>query len=204
MPLKPKTYEEALAKKKEQDAKKYAKGIKKRTVKRETPVKRKSKPKTKLAKKRELLNLIREQYNLPTITCSRWGTAKAPTRTDLLKGMLWTVFAPWIRNRDKGKPCIACGRIAPPEETHAGHYAPVAGNDIELCFMEENVNGECEDCNTFDDFHLVPMRKNLVVKWGEKKINEIDRIAGMKRAVKWREDEFVEKILYYHKGVDKP
>jgi hypothetical protein len=85
------------------------------------------------------------------------------------------------------------------DELQGGHYVPVGGNDLELCFSEVNVNGECEGCNAFDPFHLVRMRKNLIQKYGEAKIEELDTLQSQKRAVKWEESTYVELINKYLK-----
>lgn len=167
-----------------------------------TPLARVSKNKPKKsarAKKMELKRTIIEQYSLPMLPCSRYGLGKAPTRTDILKGMLWHIFSKFIRLRDKKLPCISCGTMC--DELQAGHYAPVGGNDISLCFDEQNVNGECPTCNA--DFegggwHLVGMRKNLIAKYGLEVIETIDVRKSQKLAVKWDEQIYVDKIKYYY------
>lgn len=151
--------------------------------------------KTKRAKKMELKRNLCEQYRLPIIPCSRWGTAKAPTRTDLLRGMLWTVFSKYIRERDRDKPCISCGKYH--EAKQAGHYAPVGDSPLSLWFQENNVHGECPDCNAWSEWHLVPMRKNLVRIYGEEAVAEIDRIKESKMSVKWEESHYVDLIKKY-------
>lgn len=151
--------------------------------------------KTGVAKKREMKKKLCEQYDLPIILCSRWGTAKAPTRQDLLKGMLWHVFAKYVRERDKELPCISCGKHH--EAKQAGHYAPVGGGTLDLNFDEKNVNGECPNCNGFDPFHLVPMRKNLIAKYGEATVEDLDARKSTMLAVKWDEQDFVDRIKKY-------
>jgi len=161
-------------------------------------IKAPAKKKTQRAKKMLLKKTIIEQYGLPSILCSRWGTAKSPSRSDILKGMLWNVFARYIRQRDAGI-CITCGSYKTFEELQAGHFAPVGDSDIELCFDEKNVNGECSTCNAnFDGWHLVPMKRNLISKYGEKTVLDIERKRESKRVIKWDESVFVEKIFYYH------
>lgn len=199
MSFRPKTYEEALAKKKaaqtrakQRVATKPRKKPKKRTTAKKKPTK------TKRAKKMALKKSICEQYDLPTIPCSRWGTAKAPTRTDILRGMLWTVFSKYIRERDVQKPCITCGLPLSLGDIQAGHYAPVGGSPLSLWFAEDNVNGEHSACNAdFHGWHLVPMRKNMILRYGEERVEEIDQIASSKEPVKWDEMEYVELIKKY-------
>ncbi len=151
-----------------------------------TPRQRKMRAKAKLC----------ERYDLPNIPCNRWGINKTFTDYDLLRGMLWTVFSKYIRERDIELPCITCNEIV--EEKHAGHYLPVGGNSIELCFDETNVNGECPTCNAdFNGWHLVPMRKNMVKKYGEEHVQALDTKAGLMRTVKWENEYIVEQIEKY-------
>jgi len=190
--FKAKSYDEKIASLKE----KQAKAIK-RTPKPKKPLGAKNKPtKTARVKKMEAKKKLCEQYDLPNIPCGRWGVAKTFTRQDLLKGMLWTVFSKHIRERDKDKPCITCNQMV--EAKQAGHYLPVGGNNLNLCFFEDNVNGECPTCNAdFNGWHLVPMRKNMVKRYGDKIVDELDKQAGRMNTVKWTEEGFVEKIRLY-------
>jgi len=184
-------------------------GFKRRFTKpmKRTPLARVSKKKPKKtarAKKMELKRLLLEQYGLPMLPCSRYGLGKAPTRTDILKGMLWYIFSLFIRLRDKKLPCISCGEFC--GELQAGHFAPVGGNDIVLCFDEQNVNGECPTCNA--DFqgggwHLVGMRKNLITKYGIEVVESIEKRKGQKLAIKWDEQDYVTRIKYYLNECDK-
>jgi hypothetical protein len=153
--------------------------------------------KTPRQRKKELKTQIIESYGLPNIVPKRYGTKAKATRMEILKGMLWAVFSEYIRRRDEGM-CISCGRYKTYEELQAGHYVPMGGNDIELGFSEINVNGECGGCNGFDSFHLIPMRKNLILKYGEDTIDEIDRLKDMKRCIVWSEMEIALKIKYYY------
>lgn len=152
--------------------------------------------KTQRAKKMELKREVIESWGLPSIPCNRWGTAKKPTRTDILKGMLWTVFSAYIRKRDAHLPCISCSEKF--DVKQAGHFVPVGGNDLELCFDEKNVNGECEGCNAYDPFHLVPMRRNLIIKYDLETVENLERLRSQKRAIKWEEGEYAKRILHYH------
>ena len=150
----------------------------------------------KMAKKRKLL----EKYDLPSIPHSRWGTGKHPTETDLLRGMLWTVFSKYIRERDQDKPCISCGKIF--DIKQAGHFVPVGGSSVGLWFDEKNVHGECEGCNAFDSFHVVPMRKNLITLYGEEVVEDLE--ARRHQTKKLEDVWYVDQIKHYHTLVDNP
>jgi len=153
--------------------------------------------KTKRAKKMELKRQIIEQYNLPNVPCSRYGLGKNPTRQDILKGILWHLFSRFIRERDQGV-CITCWLLKSYEEVQAGHYISAGGNDLELLFHEKNVNGECNYDNAFNSDHIISMRKHLIAKWGCQAIEDLEQLAEQKRAIKWEEETYVSKILYYH------
>lgn len=169
-------------------------------TKRKTGLKRsgfKKKPKkTARGKKMALKREIIKQYDLPNLECKRWGIKKGATRTDILRGMLWNVFSRFIRHRDAGK-CITCLKPKTYEELQAGHYAPVGGTSVRLWFDEINVNGECEYCNAFDAFHLIPMRRNLIEKYGVRQIVNIEYIKAQTMTVKWDEAEYIQRIKVY-------
>lgn len=153
---------------------------------------------TQRAKKMAMKRKLCEQYELPIIPCSRWGTGKSPTRTDLLRGMAWTVFSKYIRERDLGKPCITCGKPTEMGDIQAGHYVPVGNSSITLHFLEDNVNGEHPECNAdFHGWHLVPMRKNMIRRYGVERVEELDALAEKKEAVKVDEQFFVDIIKKY-------
>lgn len=171
--------------------------------------------KSKRTLKQEAIARLRERYELPSdIHPTRYGIGKSFNSFMYLKGMLWTVFARFVRARDTGllpesfyvgNPryrgvCITCLRPLNYEGSQAGHYAPAGGTSIELQFKEENVNAECPTCNAdFQGWHLVPMRKNLVGKYGEAVVMHIDHTKESQRAVKWWESELAEKIHHYYR-----
>lgn len=55
------------------------------------------------------------------------------------------VFNTYIRIRDKGKECISCGKKLG-NDFHAGHFFSV-GAYPNLRFNENNVHGQCVECN---------------------------------------------------------
>lgn len=96
-----------------------------------------------------------------------------------LKKALWKVFSEYIRKRDKGI-CISCGRYAEGSGYHAGHFIPKSVGGITLYFDEENVNGQCYNCNINLGGNLyeygialgeekvarIKQKKLLTAKWG--------------------------------------
>lgn len=63
-----------------------------------------------------------------------------------LKKQLWKVFSEYIRRRDRGI-CFTCGRFSQGSGYHAGHFVPKSIGGLSLYFNEENVNGQCFNCN---------------------------------------------------------
>ncbi|MGF6837038.1 hypothetical protein QF001_000905 [Paraburkholderia youngii] len=93
----------------------------------------------------------------------REALEKAKTRGTHLKE-LQAAFNQWIRLRDAGQPCIACGRHHQ-GQLHAGHYRSV-GSCPELRFEPDNCHLQCAPCNTHLSGNLIPYRVNLVRKIG--------------------------------------
>ena len=69
---------------------------------------------------------------------------KIKTKSDYMRELQRT-FNKYIRIRDKGKPCISCGRPLR-EKYDAGHCYSV-GAYPNLRFNEDNVHGQCVYCN---------------------------------------------------------
>ena len=55
----------------------------------------------------------------------------------------------------------------------AGHYKTVGGHE-ELRFNFKNINAECKHCNHHDDEHLVGMRLNIVIRFGQDRLDWLD------------------------------
>lgn len=107
------------------------------------------------------------------------------------------VFNAYIRQRDSKEgyfTCISCFKTLPIESMNAGHYVPVKGGSA-LRFNEYNVNGECQRCNGFDEFHLVGYRKYLVMKIGEDKVTKLEE--DRNKVYKWSRTELEEIIKHY-------
>jgi len=151
------------------------------------------------AKRRELFKSVRIKYDFPNseiLPVSRYAQGKGlPTEQEVLKGMLWGIFARYIRLRDRGE-CISCGNYRKYEDLQAGHYVAAGGSSNDLIFDEKNVNGECGQCNGFSADHLIPMRQNLIRKYGEEAVLDLERRRKF-IGKHWEYTDFVEKIRYY-------
>lgn len=85
------------------------------------------------------------------------------THKDYLK-MLQVIFNTYIRERDKGKPCISCPRTLT-GKYDAGHYFSVGGNPG-MRFDEENVHGQCVYCNQHNHGNILEYQKGLAKRIG--------------------------------------
>ncbi|UWX75355.1 recombination protein NinG [Burkholderia gladioli] len=96
---------------------------------------------------------------------------KAKTRGTHLRE-LQGAFNAWIRMRDAGQPCIACGRYHQ-GQNHAGHYRSV-GSCPELRFEPDNVHLSCQPCNVHLSGNLINYRINLIKKIGLERVEWLE------------------------------
>ena len=99
----------------------------------------------------------------------------------------------YIRLRDKGKPCISCGRPYSPD-FHAGHYkkAEIYSN---LKYWEYNINGQCIKCNINEDGNVTEYGHRLPDRIGKDKAQEVEQMAKDFKKMNWKWDrEELKKI----------
>ena len=89
-----------------------------------------------------------------------------------------SIFNKYIRTRDKGLPCISCGKHHP-GQNHAGHYYSTAarpdlrfGNKL----AEINTNLQCQPCNTHLSGNIHGYRDGLLRKYGEKELERLEKV----------------------------
>ena len=125
------------------------------------------------------------------------STAKRKPTIAALKRRLQVKVNAYVRHRDSKDgyfTCISCGEKHPVSKMNAGHYIPV-GRSQKLRFHEENIHGECQRCNLFDEFHLIPYRKNLIDKIGIDMVEWLEKHS--KELKQWKRDELEELDIYY-------
>lgn len=110
-----------------------------------------------------------------------------------LKRKLWKVFSEYIRKRDKGI-CFTCGRHAEGSGYHAGHFVPKSVGGIGLYFNEENVHGQCYNCN-------INLGGNTFI-YGQKLGNRANELYEMKQQI-IKDFDFIGKIDYYKDQLKK-
>ena len=90
------------------------------------------------------------------------------TRSNHLKE-LQVIFNKFIRLRDKGNNCISCDKPLR-GKYDAGHYLSVGGYP-ELRFDEDNVHGQCVNCNQHNHGRLIEYGLRLPNKIGKERFD---------------------------------
>lgn len=119
-----------------------------------------------------------------------------------LKAIAVTHFHKYIRNRDRGKPCISCGRYT---TLQAGHYYS-AGQHPSVRFHPDNVHGQCCSCNFYKHGNLINYSHNIIDRIGKERFNDLrQKIALSKRSsFKWNKFYLIEIIEKYKALNKKP
>lgn len=115
-----------------------------------------------------------------------------------LKKRAQTAFNAFIRARDKGKPCISCGKPLgdTPNSYDCGHYRSV-GSAPHMRFVEDNANGQCKHCNRYLAGNHVEYRKGMVERYGERTVELIERDQAVR---KYTKEGLIEIARHYTKA----
>lgn len=100
----------------------------------------------------------------------------------------------YIRERDKGKLCICCGRPLG-DKFHAGHWLE-SGNNPFTRYDERNINGQRIDCNYFKGGDSGDYERNLRARIGD---SEVDALLALRGGTLKRTAEDYLKIETYYK-----
>lgn len=108
-------------------------------------------------------------------------------------------FNAFIRERDRGKPCICCGRFSTEKdlitgsEWDAGHYRST-GAAPHLRFNEDNCHRQLVYCNRYLSGNAADYRIGLVNRIGQKRVEALECDQSTKR---WSIDELKEIKRHY-------
>lgn len=150
-------------------------------------------------KKKELQDALEELYN---VKLTYW-------RYVGIKGIYWSLLSQYVRIRDFNTygTCISCGRkFSSWKESQAGHYAPAGNCGFALLFDKRNINAECAGCNNprFSPGKLIPYRANLVNRYGEDAVKQLDEEYRVKGTTKeWTKREYHTKILELQEDIKR-
>lgn len=95
-------------------------------------------------------------------------------------------FNAFIRERDKGKPCVSCGKPDNGQhQRHASHYRSV-GACSSLRYDERNVHASCSVCNNHLSGNVASYRIALVGMLG---IEVVEWIEAEPKSCKWTREQ---------------
>lgn len=100
----------------------------------------------------------------------------------------------YIRERDRGEPCICCGR-ALGEKYDAGHYLE-SGNNPRIRYDEDNIHAQSVYCNQYQGGNSDDYRGRLIIKIG---LERVERLESMKSGIIKRTVDDYKKIEEYYK-----
>jgi hypothetical protein len=112
-------------------------------------------------------------------------------RVSDLKKEVQKVFNKYIKLRDRGNMCISCQKN--PIE-HAGHFI-AQGATGALRYHENNVWGQCSNCNVWKRGNLLEYRISLVNKIGEERVKWLEE--HRHDIKKWTREELEELMTTY-------
>lgn len=84
---------------------------------------------------------------------------------------LQKIFNEFIRLRDRHQPCISCGKTLP-AKYDAGHFYSV-GSYPNLRFNEDNVHGQCVECNQHRHGNLLEYAPRLTERIGFERASKL-------------------------------
>ena len=123
---------------------------------------------------------------------------KLKTRNDWIKETQ-VAFNAYIRERDKDKPCICCGKPLGESQVgggfDAGHYRSV-GSSPHLRFNEDNCHGQRKYCNNWRSGNAVDYRLGLIARIG---LERVEALEANNEPAKWDIDELKAIRDYYRK-----
>jgi len=100
----------------------------------------------------------------------------------------------YIRLRDKGNPCICCGRPLG-YKFDAGHYLE-SGNNPKIRYDENNIHAQSVYCNQYQGGNSDDYRGRLIAKIG---VDEVERLESMKGGTVKRTAQDYKDIEDYYK-----
>ena len=130
----------------------------------------------------------------------QWKAKKTQLKKDMMSlqdylKIAQQVFNKYIRERDKGLPCISCGKELKDGNVDAGHLWS-AGGHSNIRFNEYNVNAQCSrPCNKDKSGDTNNYRIQFVKRYSQEILDKLDLEAHVVK--KWTIEELKELITTY-------
>lgn len=131
-----------------------------------------------------------------------WKKRKAKKKEELMTMQDYVkiaqqVFNKYINLRDKGKPCISCGKHIT-GRVNASHYFN-ANNHWSVRFDEYNVHSSCIECNQHKHGNLIEYTLRLPERIGQEMFDDLIRRKNQTR--KYSIEELKEIIATYKQKI---
>lgn len=144
-------------------------------------------PQPKPVKKEKSKYDLRKAMQLKTKNKKLVAKIKTTKQTiGKLKFKLDAIFNEFIRLRDVGKRCISCGKFT---ALQAGHYHSC--RYLSIRWDERNVNGQCVNCNIFNQGNFFGYSGGIKKLYGENVIQILD----IKKNNIWKPTQFELSLL---------
>ena len=113
---------------------------------------------------------------------------------------LQTVFNEYIRERDKGSPCISCRASY---FSDCGHLFKISIRPA-MRFHPGAAHGQCRECNSMHDGNYDNFCKGIAARYGAEFLTDIIQEANNSRKTqhKWSKTELEDMILFYKKEIN--
>jgi hypothetical protein len=114
---------------------------------------------------------------------------KAIDKISDLKKRVQTKVNKYVRDRDKGLPCISCGKYF--DEYQAGHFISQGSSGF-LRYNLDNINCQCVGCNKWKHGNGIEYRIALVQKIGVERVEWLE--AHRHDTKHWTREELEEVV----------
>ncbi|MBW2106613.1 MAG: recombination protein NinG [Deltaproteobacteria bacterium] len=154
-------------------------------------------PLQQACKPRCAIELIRKKQEKMYRKETRERKKKLKSKSDWLKEAQ-TVCNKYIRMRDKGKPCISCGKEDNGQhQRHASHFKSM-GNCSPLRFHEMNIHASCMRCNSYLSGNLLKYKNSLIKKHGKEIVGWME---AQTQTYSWDIEDIKEVKKYYKQKI---
>jgi len=109
----------------------------------------------------------------------------------------------YIRERDRGLPCISCGGLWQSDH-QAGHFYKAELYST-LKFDERNISNQCVGCNIRKDGNESGYRVGIMNRYGKEHLELLDELAATEKQTthKWDRQELENTRNYYKEKLKK-
>jgi len=129
-------------------------------------------------KGKELLNKAVSEAQKPRKEMEEaFENKKLEHKLENAKANTKVVVHAYVRERDKGKPCISCGTIWKPDH-QAGHFKKAETYET-LRYNTDNIHGQCRRCNMHLDGNVQKYADNLPNRIGKERFEKIMYLASI-------------------------